>query len=520
MRTDMSVQTRLMHSRRLLGVRFPPGGQLASLLVTAVLCGCAVGPNYVAPSPPTEQAYIPAPSSQTGDAESAATEQRVVTGAGPQAAWWTLLGSPEIDQIVALALSNNRTLDVAKSNLAEAKEAVTAARGALYPQVDAAGGLARQQYGASFLGPEAFEFPTFSAYTAGVGVSYDPDVFGGNHRRIELAAADAEVHSDDLAATRLGIAGDTVIEALQIASLRAQMQVVQEVIASDAQTLKLVRTANGAGVASRTDITTAQSQLDRDRALLPILRQQLDASRDALAILVGKSPATWTAPDFDLAEITLPRDVPLVVPSELVRARPDIRAAEAQLHAANAAVGVATADLYPKLTLSADIAEQGLTSGPAGAAWSLVGGVTAPIFHGGTLKARQRGARDAYDAALAQYQQTVLVAFQQVADNLHGLANTADEMQTQQQALDSAGAALTLTRLGYGVGNAGIVQVLDAQRLQQLAELGLVQARTQRYVQTVNLILATGGGLGDGRPEIASRTSPNLAPRAAHAESD
>ena len=491
----MTPQPRSMPDRRLESGR-PSRGLLAGFLAATALCGCAVGPNYTPPKPPTEQTYLPAAVTQLGSAGAAETEQHVVTGAGPRPDWWTLLRSPEIDRTVALALSNNRTLGVAKANLARAREEVTAARGALYPQVDAAGSLGRQKYGASFLGPEAATFPTYSFYSAGVGVSYDLDVFGGNHRRIELAAADAEVQGDDLDAVRLGIAGDTVIDALQIASIRAQTEVVEQVVASDEHTLELVQTANGAGVASRIDVTTAQSQLDRDRALLPDLQQQLNIAQDALAILVGKSPATWPAPDFSLADITLPQDVPLVVPSELVRARPDIRAAEAQLHAANAAVGIATADLYPRVTLSADIAEQGLTAGPAGAAWSVLGGVTAPIFHGGTLKARQRGARDAYDGAFAQYQQTVLIAFQQVADNLHGLINSADEVRTEQQALASSGAALDLTRSGYGVGNTGIVQVLDAQRLQQLAQLGLVQARTRRYIQTVNLILATGGGLG------------------------
>jgi outer membrane protein TolC len=178
-----------------------------------------------------------------------------------------------------------------------------------------------------------------------------------------------------------------------------------------------------------------------------------------------------------------------------VRARPDIRAAEAQLHAASASVGIATADLYPRITLSAAVAEEGLASGPSGIAWSLVGGLAAPIFHGGALSANRRAAQDAYQAAFAQYQQTVLAAFQQVADNLHGLSNAADSVQAEQQALDSADQALRLTRLGYAAGNVGIVQVLDAQRLQQLAELNLVQARTGRYDQTINLFLAAGGGI-------------------------
>jgi NodT family efflux transporter outer membrane factor (OMF) lipoprotein len=480
-----------------LGLRRSLGRFAATLLASVSLTGCAVGPDFSAPAPPTDQTYLPGPATALGSPGRGEIGQSLSLGGTLQADWWTRLGSPELDRTVALALSNNRTIDIARANLAKAGELVTAARGGLYPQVDAAAGIARRQYGASFLGPLASTFPAFSAYTAGLTVSYDLDIFGGTHRRIELAAADADVQSEALNAARLTVAGDTVIEALLNASIRAQIDVVQMVIASDQQNMALVQAALGAGVATQIDVTTAQSQLDRDRALLPPLHQQLDVTRDALAILVGKSPATWAAPYFDLDKMTLPQDIPLAVPSDLVRARPDIRAAEARLHVANAAVGVATADLYPRVTLSAAIAEEGLTAGPAGAAWSLVGGLAGPIFHGGELSARKRAAQDAYQAALGDYQQTVLAAFQQIADNLHGLANAADAVLTEQQALDSANTALGLTRLGYSVGNAGIIQVLDAQRLQQLAELNLVQARAQRYVVTVNLFVAAGGGIAD-----------------------
>ncbi len=475
----------------------------AALLASVSLTGCAVGPDFSAPARPTEQSYLPAHATALGSQGRGEIRQSLDLGATLQADWWTRLRSPELDRTVALALSNNQTIDIARANVARAGELVTAARGSLYPQVDAAAGLARRQYGASFLGPEAFTFPTFSAYTGGLNVSYDLDIFGGTHRGIELAAADADIQQEALNAARLTVARDTVIAALLSGSIRAQIDVVQRVIASDQRNIDLVQAAHGAGVATQIDVTTAQSQLDRDRALLPPLHQQLDVTRDALAILVGKSPATWAAPDFDLRKMTLPQNIPLAFPSDLVRARPDIRAAEARLRVANAAVGVATADLYPRVTLSAAMAEEGLLAGPAGAAWSLVGGLAAPIFDGGALSARQRAAQDAYQAALGDYQQTVLVAFQQIADNLHGLANAADSVRTEQQALDSASAALRLTRLGYGVGNAGIVQVLDAQRLQQLAELNLAQVRAQRYVVTVNLFVAAGGGLADTSKRMA-----------------
>jgi NodT family efflux transporter outer membrane factor (OMF) lipoprotein len=416
-------------------------------------------------------------------------------GQALQPDWWTRLGSAELNQTVDLALAHNWSLEAAKANLAKANQIVAAARGGLYPQVDAAGGAERRAYGAYFLGPEAFSFPKFSAYTGGIGVSYDLDLFGGTRRRIEAAKADADVQGEALEAARLAVAGGTVMAALDIASARAQIAAAEDIIASDGRTLDLVRAARRTGVASDMDVTTAQSQLDRDQALLPPLRQELAVAQDALAVLVGRSPADATPPAFDLARLILPEDIPLALPSELVRARPDIRAAEARLRVANAQVGVATADLYPKLTLSAGVTGEGLTGGPAGAAWSLVGGLSAPIFHGGSLTARRKAAEDAYRAALADYQQTVLAAFQQVADNLRGLGYAADRMRDEQRALESAQTALKLTRLGYGVGNAGIVQVLDAQRLQQRAALNLVQARARRYALTVNLFLALGGGV-------------------------
>jgi len=473
----------------------PLGGRLAILLATAALAGCAVGPDFRSPDRPTEQAYLPQGAPATAPTAPGQVSQRIELGQPLQADWWTRLGSPELNDTVQLALANNWSLAAARANLAKAGQLVRASRGGLYPQVDAAGGAERRAYGANFLGPSAFTFPTFNAYTGGVGVSYDLDIFGGTRRRIELAGADAEVSGETLNAAKLAVAGGVAITALQIASTRGQIAAVQDIIASDQKTLDLVGAARRTGVASQMDVTTAQSQLDRDQAALPPLHQQLAMAQDALATLVGRSPATWSAPAFDLEKMTLPEDLPVVVPSELVRARPDIRAAEAQLHAASAQVGIATADLYPRINLSAGVAGEGLISGPSSAAWSLVAGLTAPIFHGGSLTANRKAAEAAYQVAFADYQQTVLSAFQQVADNLQGLTNAADGVRTEQQAMDSATSALRLTRLGYGAGNTGIVQVLDAQRLQQLAELSLIQARAQRYVQTVNLFLAAGGGL-------------------------
>ena len=428
-------------------------------------------------------------------ADTSRDRQQVNLGSRLQTDWWTLLQSRDLDQTVVLALSNNKTLDIARANLAKASEAVKGAQGSLYPQIDVSGQLGRQQYGAAFMGPLVSGFPPYSWYSGGMSVTYDLDIFGGDRRRIELASADSEVQQENLNSAMLSVAGNVVIDVLQLGSIHDQIAVVEKVVSSDEQTLQLVRSANVNGAATNIDVATAQSQLDRDRALLPPQRQLLAVAQDSLAALVGRSPAVWTAPETSLGTIRLPRNIPLVVPSELVRTRPDIRAAEAQLHAASAAVGVATADLYPRINLSAAISEQGLLGGPAGAAWSLLGGLTAPIFHGGALAASRHAAEDTYQAAFASYQQTVLTSFQQVADSLHGLGNAADAVTTERRALNSANEALRLTRIGYSTGSTTFTQVLDAQRLQQLAELSLVQAQTDRFIQTVNLFLAVGGGV-------------------------
>jgi NodT family efflux transporter outer membrane factor (OMF) lipoprotein len=465
-----------------------------------LLVGCATGPKYSPPAQPTLQSYTgtapnsaEVPAAGRSDA-SPGSRQTIVLGLAPRDKWWTQLQSPELDQVVDLALQNNLSLEVARANLAQAQEGVNAARGARSIQVDAAAGVERLKYGASFLGPEAETFPTFSAYTLGPTVSYDLDIFGATRHRIGMAGASADYEHEQLRAARLRVVGDSVTQALHIASIRAQIAVVQEVLSADEKTLDLVRAARRVGVVSDIDVLQATSQRDQDRTLLPPLHQDLDVAKDALAVLIGKAPSEWTAPDFALDQFVLPHELNLVVPSELVRSRPDIRAAESRLHEASEEVGVATADLYPRITLSSGWAEEGLLSGGTATAWSLVGGITAPIFHGGTLTARKRAAQDDYHAAFARYQLVVLQSFAQVADTLHALDHDADGLETQQQALASADSSLGLTRQGYRVGNADILQILTAQRLYELAELGVVNARTRKLTDTVSLFLASGTG--------------------------
>jgi NodT family efflux transporter outer membrane factor (OMF) lipoprotein len=252
-----------------------------------------------------------------------------------------------------------------------------------------------------------------------------------------------------------------------------------------------------AGSVSRVDIVSATSQLASDATVLPPLRQELSVARHALAIVLGLPPASAELPDFDLANVQLPLRLPLSLPSELAHRRPDILAAEAQLHAATAAVGVANANLYPHIDLTAAAGQQATDVARlfdrASNVWSLAGALVAPILDGGTLRAEQRAAVDAMRASAANYEQTVLVAFGQVADSLQALDHGAEQLDAQLRAEEAARDNLDLTRKSYNEGNVGILQVLDAERVYQRARLGLERARAQRYLDTAQLFLALGG---------------------------
>jgi NodT family efflux transporter outer membrane factor (OMF) lipoprotein len=326
----------------------------------------------------------------------------------------------------------------------------------------------------------------------GPTVSFDFDLFGGTHRRVEEATALADLQRHHFDAAYLTVTGDVVTEAIKLASARAQMAAVEALLATDRHNLALVTSAQGFGSATRADIALAQSQLAQDETLLPPLAQQRDVARHALSVLAGKGPADWVPPDFDMADFTLPAELPLSVPSELARQRPDILAAESRLHAASAAIGVATADMYPHLQLSGALTQASAGAG-VGTLWGIVGSLVGPVFEGGTLKANRRGAIDAYDAALADYRQTLLSSLGQVADVLQGIGHDAEEYAAQGRALDAAETSLTLSQEGFRVGDASLLAVLDAQRARQRALIGQIQARTAQYLDAVQLTVALGG---------------------------
>jgi NodT family efflux transporter outer membrane factor (OMF) lipoprotein len=287
-----------------------------------------------------------------------------------------------------------------------------------------------------------------------------------------------------------------VLQAIELASAIEQTRAAQDIIAADQRSLELVRVSQEAGKSAGLDVLTAESQLASDRALMPPLQQQASVARHALAVLAGKTAADWRAPDFDFKVLALPREIPLTLPSELLRRRPDIAQSEAQLHATSAAIGIAAAQLYPAVSLSATWTKSSvggaLFAHPA-SAWNIAADALGPVFNGGTLRAQRDAAVYGYAAQLSTYRQTVLLAFAQVADGLQALANDAALVDAQRKAFDAAQATLDLTQQSYQAGQASFPQVIESQRLFQQARLGFVRANAQRYLDTLQLFVALGG---------------------------
>ena len=461
----------------------------AGALIAGVLGACAaMGPNFHSPAPPSAAGYAMA-----GDAVPAqavlSPQARV---AGP---WWRGLGSPRLDQVMTQALADNQTVAAADAALQRAKAQEDSAKGARLPQVDANAGAQRERINTQAFGIKGFPSPTINLYTVGATVSYDLDIFGARRRRIEEADARTRAQGWRADAAYLTLTGNVALQAVRIAGLRAQLAAVRAILADDAASLDIVHRAQAAGGEASSASTVGEAQLAQDRALLPPIAQQLAQARHGLALLVGHAPAQWSAPDFAFEEFTPPAVIPVELPSALVRRRPDILAAEADLHADTAQIGVATAALYPDIRLVAGLTQEALTPAAifsfSSTAYNFGAGLTAPIFHGGSLRADKRAAQAQARASLAQYRQTVLTAFVQVSDVLSALAEDDERLADLTRAETVASANLADARTAYRLGGGAFADVVTAQRQLNRARLARVDAAGQRLADIVALYAAT-----------------------------
>ncbi len=461
------------------------------------MAGCTAGPNFKAPDPPTSLTYT-APGEAGGGARD---RQAIAMGENVTAQWWTLFRSPQLDGLVRQAIAGSRTLAAARSRLASAQVAITISASALYPEVDFNASVARERVNASAFGLSPSQFalpPNFNLFQVGPTARYDLDLAGGRRRELERANALADHQRYEVAAAYMTLTGNTVDQAVLVAALRAQLKAINDILAIDRQNLGLVQAERAAGAAPDSDVVIAQTQLANDQTLVAPLEQQVSVAKHALSVLLGQAPSEGLMPDFDLDRLTLPEAVPVSLPSVLVRRRPDILAAEAQLHADSAQVGVAEAQLYPDVTLSASAGLEALDPGhlfnPTAFVWSIAAGLAQPLFDAGVRQAQRRVALEDFKASAADYQQVVLQAFGQVADLLQALNHDADQLAAQKRALDSASESVRLQRINFGAGGTGVLNLLEAQRQYQQAVLGYVRAEARRFQDTAQLLVAMGGG--------------------------
>lgn len=469
------------------------------LLGLLLLTGCKVGPDFLSPAAPTATGYTPEalPVSTSAARVHGGEAQHFVRNLDIPGEWWQLFHSRPLDRLVAQALRANPDIDAAQAALREAQENLYAGQGSLFPSIGANVQAERQALAGVALGQPGRNF-TLNLTTAQLSVSYAPDVFGGTRRQIESLAAQAEYQAFQLEATYLTLTSNVVAEAVNEASLRGQIAATEQAIKVEQQSLDLVQRQFSVGAAAKASVLSQQATLAQTRANLPLLEKQLAQSRNRLARLIGQDPSQTVGARFDLSSLELPRELPVSLPSNLVRQRPDVRAAEAQLHTASANVGVAIANQLPQFSITAGFGgEAGGFAGlfqPGSLIWSMVGSVSQKLFDAGTLAHKKRAAIAALDQAAAQYRSTVLTALQNVADALRALQSDADAVRAQTEAERAAFASLQLARQQFQLGATDYLTLLNADRTWEQARIGLVQAEANRFADTAALFQALGGG--------------------------
>ena len=471
----------------------------AGILAMLLLWGCAVGPDFKGPQPLSADHYThgahPDETAAPGDAGKA---QHFVSGQDVQERWWELFQCAQLNALVDEALAHSPTVAEARARLREAQEQATAqSRGSQYPTFDAQLGVSRQKvdpaaFGLATVPPE----PPFTLYNAQVNVAYTLDVFGAQRRMIEGSRAQSEYQSYEAQAAQLTLAANVVSAAIRQADLQAQVDYTEKLLQAQARQYAISQNRYAQGGISREDLQNQGSQLEQLRATLPGLRAQREQIDHQMAVYTGKSPAEATIPRFQLEDLHLPTEVPVTLPAQLVRRRPDVRASEALWHEAGANAGVAAANLFPNLTISGYAGSDRTSASDLADSfnvWSIGAKLLQPIFHAGELQAKKRAAADAYEAAAQVYEQTVLVSLQQVADSLRVLEADALVLQARAASAQQSAASYAIAQERFEVGGISELSLLDAQRQELQGSLDRSHAQAQRLADTAALLHALAG---------------------------
>ena len=466
------------------------------VVIIAILGGCMLGPNFVRPAPPDTDRYTRKPQLEATVAADGQA-QHFTHGAAITADWWRLFKSAQLDAIVRQAISNNPTLQASEASLRRSQDNMRAGYGVFFPQIQAGLDVSRQQT-APLLQGDQTPGTIFNLVTLSGTISYVLDVFGGERRMVEGLRAQVDYQRYENEAAYLMLSANIVNTSIARAAYAAQIHATEQLIELENQQLHLTEAQVRAGIAPYANVLSIRSLIAANQASLAPLKQKISQAEHLLATLEGVVPSKATLPDIDLTGLSLPVDLPVSLPSDLVRQRPDILSAEAQIHIASAYIGVTTAAMFPSFSLSGTygVAGSGLgnLSASSGKFWSIGASATTPVFQGTSLWYVRRAAIDAYQQSQENYRQTVLNAFAQVADSLRALEHDAEALQAQVEAQRAAGEALNLLQVNYRAGTAAFLDVLTADVQFHVATIAYLQAVAQRLQDTVALFVALGGG--------------------------
>jgi outer membrane protein, multidrug efflux system len=475
--------------------RLSPACLLAAFLL---LTGCRVGPEYHRPAPLATQP-LPATFSSPSSTNLVEWKPAQPSGPLPRTAWWDLFGNADLKRLEELASGANLDLKAAFARLEQARASVNVARADLFPQADLNPSIIRERdsFNKPADGHSARTSPTYNTFTASLEAGWELDLWGRIRRLVESARAGLAARTDDLAAMQLGIQAEVAADYFGLRALDTEYDLIERTAAAYRRSFELTATRRKGGVASDLDVAQAETQLRTAEAELPALRLERTKLVHALATLCGHAAIGFElSPEH--ADLPVPPNVPMSLPSQLLERRPDIAAAEQRMAAANAQVGVAQGAFYPSVRLNGLAGFQSVDAATwfdwPSRLWAAGPTLDLPLFTGGRNRARLALARASYDETVANYRQTVLTAFQDVQDQLAAQQLLKDQLEAEAAALSAAQRALEIANNRYKSGLVSYLEVAIAQGVELGHQRIVVQLQGQKLLAAVGLIKALGGG--------------------------
>jgi len=485
----MYILVKLVLSKKLTRI-------LLGIAILLGLSGCAVGPDFKSPDAPPGSSYLKGGIPKETLLANG-SEQNFRIGNLVSAEWWKMFHSESLNSIVDKSLQGNAGLKASEASLRQSQDLLRAGYGVFFPQVAVGLNTQRASTAPSQLG-QSSAGSIYNLTTASASVSYTLDIFGGERRQVEALGAQVDYQQYLTAATYLMLSANVVNTSIARAAYLAEIKATEELITLEREQLQVAKAQVAGGTAAFATELTIQSLISSNEASIAPLRQKASQAEHLLAVLEGVDPSHVELSDLTLGSLTLPANIPVSLPSDLVKGRPDILASEALMHQASANIGIATANMFPSVTLSGGFGTAAnkfsSLSGPNQQFWTVGPSINIPIFQGGTLYFTRKAAIEAFQAAQQNYRQTVLVAFSQVADCLTALEHDAQSLAGQLDAKNAASEALKLQQISYGTGLVDFISVLIADVQYHQADIAFLQALTQRYQDTVALYVALGGG--------------------------